>query len=197
MMFRALDSNLDWTFGRGKANYLRDALAVAEHARTRLGMLEGDCFFDATGWIDWLNLLGSREQAALLFSVRSILMNTQGVDTVEDLGSVVDANRALSVIYALTTVYGTPLFAQRFEASDTVFSGISKSVNDILFTGETTHDVDVSSGLPDARRAIWLVYDVDNGYLPVLGAAQPISATVVRITIVPGPTGTFRLVGIS
>ncbi len=197
MIIRALDADGDWTFGQGAQNYLGGQSAVALAIKTRLYMFQNDCFFDMDGWIDWFNLLGSDNTAALLFSIRSIISDTQGVNSVTFLNSTRDENRNLNISYSVTTVFGLPITGEiTFPVSP--FSGVSRWSSDIVWTGQTFVDVVVSSEISDARNAIWALYDENDGFSIVAGAVQPLNATTVRVTIAPSPaSGLFRLVGIS
>ncbi len=191
-----LNSVGDWTFGNGLGNYLTDQNAIALDVQTRLYSFLGDCFFDAESGIDWFNLLGSKNEAALLFSIKATILNTNGITSVTELNAALDTNRNLTVSYAATSLFGASV-AGVLTIPVTPYSGISKFLQDIIFTGQTSIDVDVSSTIRDARIAVWILYDVANGYAPVVGAVQPISISVVRLTISPAPSGTFRLLGIS
>lgn len=197
MNFRSLDEDGDWTFGAGLQNYAQGQTAVGLSIQTRVLSFLNDCFFAPQEGIDWFNLLGSKNEAALVFSVRSIILNTPGVNSLTDLYTTLDADRHLTLAYSVATVYGASVTAS-IVFPVTPFDGISKFISTVSFDGTTTFmDVDVSSHISDAREAIWMLYDLLNGGSPVVGAVTPINATTVRITISPAPTGTFRLVGIS
>lgn len=197
MKVRALDINGDWTFGKGKSNYLGGTLAVAQVVQTRLYMIQGDCFWDPDGWVDWFRLLGSNQRAGLLYSIRAVILGSPGVDRLNDLGMQVDRNRRATLNYDLTTIYGTPLFGQVFRAPTQPYTGVSKFVSNLTFTGQALMDVDTSLYIRDATRAVWQLYEVTNGYTPVVGAVQALSATRVRVNLAPGATGVFRLVGVA
>lgn len=198
MNFRSLDASGDWTWGNGRQNYAQGQAAIAFSIQTRLNSFLNDCFFDAEAGIDWFNLLGSKNISALIFSIRSIIIATPGVSSITDLSSDLDVNRKLSLKYAVTTVYGLSI-TNSIVFPITPFAGIDKFVADVPFDGTTTiADIDVSSRILDAQDAIWMVYDESDNFSMVVGAAQPISTTTVRITIVPAPAaGFFRLVGIA
>lgn len=197
MIIRGLDTNGDWTFGRGRANYQSATGAVALHLQTRLYMVQGDCFFDADGWIDWFNLLGSRERAGLVYAVRSIILNTDGVARLNSVDVSLDPNRRATLAYDVTSIYNTPIYGQVFQVPAAPYTGISKFVRDVEFAGEAQRDVDVSLYIGDAMKAVWMLYEVANGYTPVIGAVQPLSRTTVRINMAPAATGVFRLVGVA
>ena len=107
MIIRALDSNHDWTWGRGRNNYLRMNNAVIQNIDTRLNSFLGDCFFDLEAGIDWFNLLGSTNQLALKLAISAVIINTENVTALLELSSVIDENRRITIQYEVTTVYST------------------------------------------------------------------------------------------
>jgi hypothetical protein len=197
MKFRALDADGDWVIGNGLQSYLQAQDAIAMNIRTRLLSFLGDCFFDSGAGIDWFNLLGSKNEAALVFSVRSVILETEGVNSITDLSATLISERHLSLSYGVTTVYGRPV-AGTLEFPLTPFDGISRFSETVFFNGiDTFKDVDVSASIGDAQAAIWVVYDTTD-YSILIGAAQPTSSSIVRITINPAPpAGNFRLVGLA
>jgi len=106
MIVRALDTNGDWTFGKGRNNYLSGNPAVIQNIKTRLLCFLGDCFFDITAGIDWFNLLGgSKNQTAISLNVSSTILNTQFVVGIKQLTIGLNNNRSFSVSYQAQTVY--------------------------------------------------------------------------------------------
>jgi hypothetical protein len=198
-LVRAIDANGDWVFGLGLQAYASGSAAVALDCQMSLLMVENDCFFAPTGWADWFNLLGTSNQAALLFSIQAVLLNVDGVNSATITSLNLDpSTRALSVSYEVTTVYGTSI-TDSIVFPVTPFTGVDKYVGDIFFNGDVTSvQVNVSEDIDDAQEAIWMVYDESNNYDQVVGAVQILSETTVQITIDPAPpAGNFRLVGIS
>lgn len=107
MIVRALDVNYDWTFGKGKNDYLQARRAVQQNIRTRLLSFLGDCFFNIEAGIDWFNLLGSKNQIALNLAVSTVLLNTDGVTSILQLELDLDRRtRDLTISYAVTIVAG-------------------------------------------------------------------------------------------
>lgn len=196
MKIRALDTNGDWTFGVGLQNYLINQNAVALDIKTRLYAFLGDCFFDTAAGIDWFNLLGSKNEAALVFSVRGVILETPGVSAILSLTSFVDEQRNITIFAQVSTTFGD-VASVDISFPVTPFSGVSTYVGDLFFTGQSFIDVDTSQAIPDARNAIWMLYDVSSGYVQVLGAVTPLNAASVRVSMAPPPTGTFHLVGIA
>lgn len=61
---------------------------------------------------------------------------------------------------------------------------------------QTTQDVDVSASMPDARLAIWTIYDLSN--VEIEGALSIVDAQTIRITVDPAlPAGNYQLVGLA
>ena len=105
-MTRALDSNGDWVFGTGISAYLTGNLEIAQNIKTRLSSFLNDCFFDTTAGVNWLYLLGSKNQAALNLAVGAVILNTPNVTGGLELSVTYNAQtRNVSIVYNVTTVY--------------------------------------------------------------------------------------------
>jgi hypothetical protein len=107
MIVRALDSNFDWTYGRGKNNYLSGRSAVAQNISTRLKSFLGDCFYDTAAGIDWFNRIGSKDIIALNLDVSAVILNTRDVTGIVQLSINLNSARKLTIQYAVTTAYVT------------------------------------------------------------------------------------------
>lgn len=106
MIVRALDEVGDWSFGKGRNNYLSNNKAIVQNISTRLKMFLGDCFFALNQGIDWFNLLGSKNQVALELAVRSVILNTEGVTTLIDVQIELDhTTRRIRMQYTVETIY--------------------------------------------------------------------------------------------
>lgn len=105
MQVRALDTNHDWTYGTGRSNYLQANDAVTQNINTRLSSFLGNCFFDLGAGIDWFNLLGGKDQTALNLAISSVILNTNQVTGLRQISIALNAKRAFSVSYTVTTVY--------------------------------------------------------------------------------------------
>lgn len=106
ILIRATDSDGDWTFGAGKNNYKSGNAAMAQLIRSRLLMFVADCFFDLEAGVDWFNLLGSKNQQALNFNIKSVIINTENVVSVQEVSQSYDsATRLYSPIYLVTTIF--------------------------------------------------------------------------------------------
>lgn len=105
MIVRTIDAENDWTFGKGRNNYKRSQEAVAQTIKTRLQCFLGDCFFAANEGIDWWNLLGSKNQTALLLAISSTILNTRDVTKMEMLSVNLSDARRFTVSYKVLTIY--------------------------------------------------------------------------------------------
>ena len=111
MIVRSLDVDGDWNFGKGKADYLRDNVAIGQISSTRLKCFLGDCFFDIEDGIDWWTLLGSKNEIGLTLAIKNRLLSTPGASRLFALSKVLDDNRNLKLTYSLSTVFtaGEPI----------------------------------------------------------------------------------------
>lgn len=80
MKFRVLDSDWDWSYGRGRNDYTADSLAIAYDIKSKILSWYGDCFFAMEEGIDWKNILGSKvskEDADA--AIKKIIVTEEGV----------------------------------------------------------------------------------------------------------------------
>jgi hypothetical protein len=107
MIFRGIDIDGDWNFGKGRNDYLRGKKALMVNLKTRLQSFLGDCFFDLAAGIDWFNLLGSRDQLSLKLAITATILNTPDVTGVQVLNVILNPRtRAYTITYRVATVYG-------------------------------------------------------------------------------------------
>ena len=116
MIFRALDENKDWTFGKGLNNYKSENAAVGLNISTRINSWLNDCFFDLTAGIDWYNRLGSKNQRELLEQdLRRIILQSEDVTGINSFStSLID--RKFRADYDISTIY-TESFIDQVEVS--------------------------------------------------------------------------------
>lgn len=105
MIVRAIDLSGDWTFGKGRNDYLSDNPAVAQNLVTRLRSFLGDCFFDMPAGVDWFNLLGGKNVLGLTRDVKTVILNTQYVTRIIALGITLDSSRQITLSYEVDTVF--------------------------------------------------------------------------------------------
>lgn len=115
MRVRELDNTHDWTFGKGRNNYLRDRAATMQNINTRLQSFLGDCFFDAGAGIDWFNLLGTKDQVSLNLAVSAVILNTIDVTGIEQLSVELSQQRLLEIKYQVQTSYGPAFQTFQFD----------------------------------------------------------------------------------
>lgn len=107
MRVRALDSNGDWTFGKGQSDYLLNKKAVEQNIQTRLLEFLGDCFWNLGAGIDWFTFLGSKDQISLNLAVSSVIINTTFVASVVQVSIVLEPlTRLLTITYTVITSFG-------------------------------------------------------------------------------------------
>lgn len=107
MIFRNLDSNHDFSFGRGLANYINGNAAIGLNIETRILSWVGDCFFDLAAGIDWANRLGSKNQRALLeVDLRRIILQSYGVTGIVSFDTTL-TGRLFKASYTVNTIFST------------------------------------------------------------------------------------------
>ena len=108
-IFRALDSNGDWSFGNGLQSYAQNNQAIQLDISTTLQTIQGECFFDQSVGLPWFQLLGGGTPAQLILTVKSAIYNIVGVTGVTDLNYNLTTDRALSITYFVDTIYTTQI----------------------------------------------------------------------------------------
>lgn len=113
MIFRNLDENHDFTFGAGKANYTSGNKAIGLNIKTRLLSWVGDCFFDQTAGIDWVNRLGSKNQRTLLeLDLRRVTLQSEGVTGLVSFDTILN-KREFQAFFEVNTIF-TQQFRDQF-----------------------------------------------------------------------------------
>jgi hypothetical protein len=109
MIIRALDAYHDWTFGKGKQDYLRGQNAVMENIQTRLLSFFNDCFFDLRAGIDWFRLLGTKDtEKEIELSCKAVILGSYGVVRMNTISvSVLRSQRKVNLEYNIDTVYSS------------------------------------------------------------------------------------------
>jgi hypothetical protein len=109
MIFRALDANGDFAFGRGKQSYFYRQDALYADIRTALLLFLRDAFWDVNSGVDWWTLCSGKQPQAeldLLFQTRKVLLSRKGVVQVNWVQSQFDRGaRKLFVQYDIDTVF--------------------------------------------------------------------------------------------
>lgn len=105
MIVRALDSDGDWTFGKGLNDYKRNQDAIIQNISTRLNSYLGNCFFALGAGIDWFNLLGEKDQTTLNLNISTVILNTTNVTGIQQFSTSLSRNREFTVQYMVNTTY--------------------------------------------------------------------------------------------
>jgi hypothetical protein len=106
MIFRQLDVNHDWTFGKGIANYAQQDSAIALDVQTSLLSWVGDCFFDLQFGIAWARLLDTGQQANLQTALQSLILKSYGVVSVNSVSALFNPiTRNLGVNFNIETIF--------------------------------------------------------------------------------------------
>jgi len=100
----------DWTFGKGRANYITKSKAIAQNVRTRIRSFTGDWFLDIEHGIDWMNLLGRPgTERRIIRAIERTILQTEGVLSVNNINIVRrDRNRQVSIEAEYTDVFNQP-----------------------------------------------------------------------------------------
>lgn len=112
MRYRAQTDSGDMRFGGGVNDWLIDSPeAVAQAARTRLQLLQGEWFLDTTEGTPWsTQILGSGTMQSYDWAIRERVLRTQGVREIDSYASQLNTEtRALSVQVEISTIYGTAI----------------------------------------------------------------------------------------
>ena len=109
MRVSRLDADGDWTFGKGRANYLRRSEAIRQSVVTRLRSFTSDWFLDVNHGLPWLEMLGERNtQKRILREIERSVLETEGVRAIDRLRLVsVDSNRAAEIELTFIDIFDT------------------------------------------------------------------------------------------
>jgi hypothetical protein len=107
MIFRSLDSDGDWCFGKGKQCYRTGLSALMLNIKTRLKSWKGDCFFAVDEGVDWNNLLDIGTKSLLDVDLKRVILQSEGVIRMNSFESEIDRDtRQYSATSEILTVYG-------------------------------------------------------------------------------------------
>lgn len=111
MRVSGLDSDGDWRFGKGKANYLRRSEAIQQNVVTRLRSFTDDWFLNITNGLPWIDMLGSRNnETRILREIERVVLSTEGVRSIERIELIsIDENRNAVIHVSLTDIYGVQI----------------------------------------------------------------------------------------
>jgi hypothetical protein len=106
MIIRALDINSDWTFGKGKQNYLTETNAIKLNISTRLKQWKGDCFYATTEGVDYNNFLSYGTKNFLDRDIKRVILQTEGILKIKTYTSTLDrTTRKINIETTLISIY--------------------------------------------------------------------------------------------
>lgn len=107
MKVRKISASGDYQMGHGAIDFSQDTPeAVAQNVMTRLALWRGTWFIDTTDGTPWLQeILGKHEAVDVV--LRSRILETPGVTSIDSFESILDPNRrSLSINATISTRYG-------------------------------------------------------------------------------------------
>lgn len=108
---RANDANNDWIYGIAANAYKTNDLAVQQDIETKLQEWVGDCFFNLTAGIDWINRFSDGNRDDLEQEIRTLILKVNNVVNVNNLfTSLID--RQFVVSYDVQTVYSPSVIGE-------------------------------------------------------------------------------------
>lgn len=95
----------DWSFGRGRADYVKDSEAIQQNIVTRLKSFKNDWFLDIDAHIDWFDLLGRKgTQEEIKREVERVTLATEGVLRINKL-QLTKQLRSVTIVLDVTTIF--------------------------------------------------------------------------------------------
>lgn len=107
MRFRAITQDGDWVFGNGLQAYAKDNLCIKYDMETKLRTFLNECFFNPEIGVPWFQLLGAKDQNALILSLQQVIAQVQGVTKITDIEFFLGQDRIAKVSYNIDTIYTT------------------------------------------------------------------------------------------
>lgn len=107
MIVSALDKDNDWTFGRGRQNYISGGIAIAQKVKTRVRSFSNDNPLNMEDNIDWIYLLSEKNtEQETLREIERVVLATDGVMRIIELSMTVNkATRHQVIELRIETVF--------------------------------------------------------------------------------------------
>ena len=107
MFHRNLTAAGDWVMGSGHSSFANEQDAVALNIKTRLSSWVGNCPYDLSAGIDWINRLDLNQAAQLRLDLSAVISKSYGVMNVTAVSAALDnRTRTFTVSYSVDTIYG-------------------------------------------------------------------------------------------
>jgi len=107
MIVSGLNNDDDWRFGKNRAQYKRNGVAVYQNVQTRIKSFINDWFLNTKTGIDWYTLLGNKgTETQILRAIERVVLETQFVKSITKLQITNrDKNRGVTIELAITTLF--------------------------------------------------------------------------------------------
>ena len=107
ILFRALNQAGDWQWGYGFQSYFANQSAINADIATALKTFLGECWFATNLGVDWLNLIGAKNpaaMAAIVLQTRTVINSRNGVTAINSVIPQMNG-RSLTITYNINTIY--------------------------------------------------------------------------------------------
>jgi len=112
MSFRGIDGQNDWFFGQGIQSYFTGNDEIEADIKTTLQTFLQECFFDPNFGVPWFGILGQKNSALLIVTLRNIISQVSGVTGITNVEYNLTAERVAQVKYNVNTRYTTQLVGE-------------------------------------------------------------------------------------
>jgi hypothetical protein len=119
MLYRQLDENWDFTFGRGKTNYISNKYAVAQAIKSRLRLLLYEWWLEPSDGLPlWQKILGKRNPKSMIDGIiQERILGTTNVRKIDYMDSTYNPDTREYTFYCVVeTVFGQTIITNRQEA---------------------------------------------------------------------------------
>lgn len=107
MRYRILSATGDYVFGRSGEFLVNSPQSVAQAIMTRLKLMTGEWFLDTSEGTPYdTQILGYGTQGTRDVAIQTRILDTPGVESIEEYTSSVDADRRMTVTARVQTIYG-------------------------------------------------------------------------------------------
>ncbi len=116
MRVSALTNEHDWRFGHSKSNYVDKDEAIKQNIQTRLLSFKNNWFLDINANIDWIGLLGTKNNENRIKSeVNRVTLSTDGVVKITKYEAIADrVTRKLKINLTVSTIFSSSIFVEVF-----------------------------------------------------------------------------------
>lgn len=109
MAFRKTDSQGNWLFGHGLADYANREEEIALDVKTALQEWVGNCWFNVDAGVDYATYLSTPgTQEELRQSIGQVVASRGGVSQVLDVAIISIENRVINIKVDYISVYNAP-----------------------------------------------------------------------------------------